>query len=181
MGGGGFASALIDEDVLATLSYFPCARAVFRPPIEDQNLAKEVALSDPLLDLSFSYPILGPRRTLANPSLHTPNHSEGVTILPMSGGVGAQYTPTVGYAHAIRYHGNVLNTDEKGGGEGRGKQGWGESVSVAHGGDGSVATNGFWAALNTACVEKLPVLFYIEHNGYAISTPSEVQTPGVLA
>ena len=46
------------------------------------------------------------------------------------------------------------------------------------GGDASVATNGFWAALTMATTLKLPMLFYVEDNGYGISVPSSFQTPG---
>ena len=52
------------------------------------------------------------------------------------------------------------------------------SIAVAHGGDASTATNGFWAALNIATTERLPLLFFIEDNGYGISVPSRQQTPG---
>ena len=46
------------------------------------------------------------------------------------------------------------------------------SIAVAHGGDASTATNGFWSALNIATTLRLPLLFYIEDNGYGISVPS---------
>lgn len=88
-------------------------------------------------------------------------------ILPMAGDVGSQYTPTVGWAQAIRYHVEELGNQEYDG-----------SIAVVFGGDGSVATNGFWSSLTIATTLQLPVLFVIEDNGYAISVKGPAQTPG---
>ena len=91
----------------------------------------------------------------------------GASALPMCGGVGAQYTPTAGWAQAIEYHRTVLKD-----------RAYDKAIAVVLGGDGSVASNGFWAALTVATTQKLPMLFYIEDNGFGISVPSTFQTPG---
>jgi 2-oxoisovalerate dehydrogenase E1 component len=91
----------------------------------------------------------------------------GATVLPACGGVGAQYTPTAGWAQAIRYRRDVLRDNSYQG-----------SIAVVHGGDASCATNGFWSAITLATTLRLPMLFYIEDNGYGISVTSDLQTPG---
>lgn len=91
----------------------------------------------------------------------------GVTALPVCGGVGTQYTPAVGWAQAIQYRHQTL-----------GDASYARSIAVVHGGDASVATNGFWSALTIATTQRLPLLFYIEDNGYGISVPGSFQTPG---
>jgi 2-oxoisovalerate dehydrogenase E1 component len=54
----------------------------------------------------------------------------------------------------------------------------GDEVVLACIGEGSTSQGEFWEALNTASNQKLPVIFMVEDNGYAISTPVEVNTPG---
>ncbi|MBB5059450.1 2-oxoisovalerate dehydrogenase E1 component [Granulicella aggregans] len=45
-------------------------------------------------------------------------------------------------------------------------------------GEGSTSQGEFWESLNTASNAKLPIVFVVEDNGYAISTPVEANTPG---
>jgi 2-oxoisovalerate dehydrogenase E1 component len=54
----------------------------------------------------------------------------------------------------------------------------GDEVVFTSLGEGSTSQGEFWEALNTASNQKLPVVFCVEDNGYAISTPVEVNTPG---
>jgi 2-oxoisovalerate dehydrogenase E1 component len=91
----------------------------------------------------------------------------GPVVLPMSGDVGSQYTPSAGWAQAIGYHRDVL-----------GDASWQGAITCVLGGEASVATNGFWSALTLATTLKLPLVFYIEDNGYGISVPASFQTPG---
>jgi 2-oxoisovalerate dehydrogenase E1 component len=97
-------------------------------------------------------------------NLPNPN---GPIVLPMAGDVGSQYTPAAGWAQAITYHRDVLKDAS-----------YNSSIGVALGGDGSVATNGFWSALTMATTLKLPMLFYIEDNDLGISVRGDMQTPG---
>jgi 2-oxoisovalerate dehydrogenase E1 component len=93
--------------------------------------------------------------------------SDGPIVLPMSGDVGSQYTPAAGWAQAILYHRDVLADP-----------GWAGAIAVVLGGEASVATNGFWSALTMATTLQLPLLFYVEDNGFGISVPGFKQTPG---
>ena len=90
----------------------------------------------------------------------------GAHALPMCGGVGAQYTPAAGWAQAIAYKQKVLN------------EGPADAIALVLGGDASCATGGFWSALTIATTQQLPLLFYVEDNGYGISVTSDYQTPG---
>jgi len=127
------------------------------------------------LDLDLEDAIAGPMMRAGGMSdgrdigvvFNLPQKNNKPCFLPMSGGVGAQYTPISGWAESIVYKTNELKSKASEG-----------AIGVALGGDASTATSGFWAALNNATTRKLPMLFYIEDNGYGISVPSDHQTPG---
>ncbi len=92
---------------------------------------------------------------------------ERALVLPMAADVGSQFTPAAGWAQALCYRRSRLGDEAAEG-----------SISVVFGGEGSVASNGFWSALTMATTLNLPLLFVIEDNGYAISVKSRLQTPG---
>jgi len=91
----------------------------------------------------------------------------GAMLFPMCGGVGSQYSPISGWAQSIVYHRDQLKDEAYKG-----------AIGLSMGGDSSMSTSGFWAALNISTTNNLPHLFYIEDNGYGISVPQTVQTPG---
>lgn len=90
---------------------------------------------------------------------------DGPLVLPMAGDVGSQFTPAAGWAQALGYRRDVLG------------EAVGDAIVVVCGGDGAVATNGFWSALTMATTLQLPLLFLVEDNGYAISVTAPLQTP----
>src|SRR5262245_59534116 len=53
-----------------------------------------------------------------------------------------------------------------------------DEVTYVSLGDGATSDGEFWEALNAACLKRLPVVFLVEDNGYAISVPVEAQTAG---
>jgi 2-oxoisovalerate dehydrogenase E1 component len=81
-------------------------------------------------------------------------------IVSASSPTGTQFLQAVGCAEASRY---LHRPDE---------------VTLVTSGEGATSEGEFWEALNAACLNRLPVLFLIEDNGYAISVPAECQTAG---
>ena len=103
-----------------------------------------------------------------------PSHwgHKALNIVSQSSPTGTQCLQAIGCAEAGRLYEKLTEI------EGREERfGTGEVVYVSIG-EGTSSEGEFWESLNQACIGKLPVVYMIEDNGYAISVPVEVQTAG---
>ncbi len=104
-----------------------------------------------------------------------------LNIVTQSSPTGSQFLQAVGCAEAGRYFSRYPEAAKKASGDYRqfkDVQFHGDEVVYASCGDGTTSEGEFWESLNTASNLKLPVLYLIEDNEYAISVPVEVGTAG---
>ena len=103
-----------------------------------------------------------------------PSHfsDPGIHIVTMSSPTGTQFIQAVGAAEAgyrasliPELKNSIADFEE-------------DEVVLVCSGEGATSEGEFWEALNTACNLKLPVIFLIQDNEYAISVPVEVNTAG---
>ena len=112
-----------------------------------------------------------------------PSHwtSRRLNIVSPSSSTATQCLHAVGCAEAGRYFTHHPEAAKKVDGDYREFKDvkfHADEVSYVSIGEGSTSQGEFWESLNTASNGKLPVLYVVEDNGYAISTPVEVNTPG---
>jgi 2-oxoisovalerate dehydrogenase E1 component len=112
-----------------------------------------------------------------------PSHwtSKRLNIVSPSSSTATQCLHAIGCAEAGRYFTHHPEAAEKADGDYREFKDvtfHGDEVTYVSIGEGSTSQGEFWESLNTASNGKLPVLYVVEDNGYAISTPVEANTPG---
>jgi len=110
----------------------------------------------------------------ANAGRQMPSHwsSRRLNMPSQSSCVGTHCLHAVGSAEAALTYSRVQAIED------RASCYASDEISYISIGDGGTSEGEFWESLNTAASKKLPVLFLVEDNGYAISVPVDVQTPG---
>jgi len=104
-----------------------------------------------------------------------------LNVVTQSSATGTQILQAVGCAEAGRYFVRHPKASQKADGDYRqfkDVQFQGDEITYVSLGDGTTSEGEFWEALNTASNRRLPVIFCVEDNEYAISVPVEVQTSG---
>jgi 2-oxoisovalerate dehydrogenase E1 component len=101
-------------------------------------------------------------------------------IVSRSSCTGTQFVQAVGSAEATLYyeHRQKALAQAKKAPLGEYVHHDSDEIVYVSAGDGATSEGEFWESLNAACAKKLPLLYVIEDNGYAISVPVEVQTAG---
>jgi 2-oxoisovalerate dehydrogenase E1 component len=126
---------------------------------------------------------VGAATDLASGGRQMPAHwsSRELNIVSTSSSTSTQLLHAVGCAEAGRYFSRHPEAAAKADGDYRAFRDvkfHGDEVVFTSLGEGSTSQGEFWEAINTASNQKLPVIFCVEDNGYAISVPVEVNTPG---
>src|SRR5258708_36530946 len=126
---------------------------------------------------------VGAADDIASGGRQMPSHwsSKKLNIVTPSSSTATQCLHAVGCAEAGRYFARHPEAAAKHDGDYREFKDvkfHGDEVIYVSIGEGSTSQGEFWEALNTASNGKLPVLYLVEDNGYAISTPVEAKTPG---
>jgi 2-oxoisovalerate dehydrogenase E1 component len=125
---------------------------------------------------------VGAKADPASGGRQMPSHwsAPELNIVTRSSPTGTQWLQAVGCAEASLYFEKFPRALEaaKAGQHGEFANDERDAVTYVSGGDGATSEGEFFEAVNAASMLKLPVLFVVQDNGYAISVPVKVQTPG---
>lgn len=106
---------------------------------------------------------VGAKSDTASGGRQMPSHwsSPELHIVSSSSPTGSHYLHAVGCADASR----KLHPDRN-------------EITLCSTGEGATSEGEFWESLNISCLGKLPIVYLIQDNHYAISVPVETQTAG---
>ncbi len=103
-----------------------------------------------------------------------PSHwgHRALNVVSQSSPTGTQCLHAVGCAEAGELYATLTDIPD------RATRFHDDEITYVSLGDGTTSEGEFWESLNTACTRRLPLVYVIQDNGYAISVPTDVQTPG---
>jgi 2-oxoisovalerate dehydrogenase E1 component len=142
----------------------------FHPYYRDRALCLQLGVT-PLEMLLAS---VGAQADPSNGGRQMPSHwgNKALNIIAGSSATTTQLLHAVGAAEAGVIYQRTSAIDDR---ESRFQH---DEIVFTSLGEGSTSEGEFWEALSAACTRQAPVLFLVEDNGYAISVPVEVETPG---
>ena len=142
----------------------------FHPYYRDRALALQLGVTP--LDMLLAS--VGAASDPANRGRQMPSHwgNAALNLMPGSSATATQVLHAVGVAEAGVIYSRVAEIPD------RAARFHHDEIVFTSLGEGATSEGEFWEALNTTCSKQLPLLVLVEDNGYAISVPVEVQTPG---
>jgi 2-oxoisovalerate dehydrogenase E1 component len=142
----------------------------FYPYYRDRALCLQLGVTP--LDMFLAG--VGARDDRSSHGRQMPSHwgNADLHIVTQSSATGTQILQAVGAAEAGLLYSRLPEIPDS---ESRFRP---DEVVYVSLGDGATSEGEFWEGLSAACLRRAPVLFLVEDNGYAISVPVEVQTPG---